>query len=96
MHRNIATHIELFNPRMKLMLIVREPIERMLSHLVQLNPTASWDEIQSQVITFNNGTYNIHEDAKPVLYSNYNKYVNIGNGATDLYTGDRAFQHNVS
>ena len=60
-----------FDPNMKLLLIVREPVDRMVSHLVHTYGYRPWPLYKDVVINRNNGIVN--ESAKHIFQSQYFK-----------------------
>ena len=60
-----------FDPNMKLLLIVREPVDRMVSHLVHNYGYHKWEFYKNIVISSRNGT--INEYARQIYQSQYVK-----------------------
>ena len=52
MTENAASEMYRLNKNMKLLLIVRDPVERMLSHLVHYTSLNTWDTLEDRVIEY--------------------------------------------
>ena len=64
------------NKKMKLLLIVREPVERMVSHLVHVSGNLTWEKMLDKFLS--NGSdpeSSINEEARSIAFSNYYEYV---------------------